>query len=564
LIPKSMEKSVIAANAAAVGVAIEPARLPMIQAGLSAIASAIGQTSLTLDFETEPAGFVATLDQHAADATHEARERDPITPVRSTSQGRVTSRGHEVLTLAGALDALATGKVSSEELTRLALDRAASAQPRLNAFLSIEGEEALEAARASDAARARSVRGGPALGLLHGVPLAHKDMFYRTGRVVTCGSQIRRNWRADRTATVLARLDAAGALNLGRLNLAEFAFSPTGHNVHYGDCCNPWNPAYITGGSSSGSAATVAAGIVYGALGSDTGGSIRLPAALCGISGLKPTYGRVSRAGAMPLSQSLDHLGPLARSVADCALMLQAIAGYDPADPTASSRAVPDLRAALGGRIDGWRIGLPDGYFDRDLAPAIAAALDEAAKAFVALGARLVRVHIPPLDAINAAGTVLMWSEAASAHHAWLVDRPDEYGAQVRSRLEHGAAITALEYQRALKLRGPALDDFCRQVFAGCDVLLAPSHAQPVPTRAETDLADRPEAAAVLGSLTRLTRPFNFLGLPTVSLPAGFDGNGLPIGLQLVGRPWSEATLCTAGDAFQRITDWHLRRPEMN
>ena len=464
-------------------------------------------------------------------------------------------------TLVDALAALGSGRVGSAELTAACIERAQAAQPRLNAFISLEADAALAAARASDEARARTGRGAAAPGRLHGVPLAHKDMYYRAGKVATCGSRIRRDWVAPVTSTALARLDAAGSINLGTLNLAEFAFSPTGHNVHFGDCCNPYNPAYITGGSSSGSAAAVAAGLIYGALGSDTGGSIRVPAALCGVSGIKPTWGRVSRAGAMPLSQSLDHVGPLARSIADCAWLLQVIAGADPADPTASTRPVPDLIGALGRPIDGLRIGLPDGYFDRDLAPPIAAALDAAAAVFGALGARVVRVPMPALDPMNAAGTVIMWAEAASAHQAWLAERPQDYGAQVRSRLEHGASLGALQYQQALKQRGPALDDFCRRVFDRCDLLLAPTHAQPVPTRAETDLVDRPEAAAVLGALTRLTRPFNYLGLPTASLPAGFDGNGLPVGLQLVGAPWSEALLCTAGDAFQRETDWHLRRP---
>ncbi len=462
------------------------------------------------------------------------------------------------LTLTAALAALAAKQVSAVELTEHALGRARQTQPQLNAFISLEADAALAAARSADQARARGEAGQRPL---LGVPLAHKDMYYRTGKVVTCGSQIRRQWTADTTATVLARLAEAGATSLGSLNLAEFAFSPTGHNVHFGDCCNPWDPARVTGGSSSGSAAAVASGVVFGALGSDTGGSIRLPAAFCGVSGIKPTWGRVSRAGAMPLSQTLDHVGPLARSVADCAHLLQAIAGPDPADPTAAAEPVPDLIGALGGDIRGWRIGLPQGYFDRDLDPAIAAALAAAGQAFGELGARVVPVQIPAIDALNAAASTIMWAEAASAHHAWLIDRPEQYGAQVRLRLEHGAAITALQYLRAMKLRAPALADFCARVFGACDLLLAPSHSTPVPTRAETDLADRPEAGAVLGALTRLTRPFNYLGLPTVSLPAGFDRHGMPIGLQLVGRPWSEAALCTAGDAFQRVTDWHLRRP---
>ncbi len=264
------------------------------------------------------------------------------------------------LTLRDAAAAPPRGRVRAEALTEACLDRIERLQPKLNCFIRVTAEAARERARAADMA----VKAGRPLGLLHGVPLAHKDMFYRAGEVCSCGSKIRADFAPDHTATVLTRLDAAGAAELGRLNMAEFAMGPTGHNEHFGRCRNPWNPDYITGGSSSGSGAAVAAGLVFGALGSDTGGSVRLPAAACGVAGIKPTLGRVSRHGAMPLSHSLDCIGVLARSVGDCARLLSVIAGADPHDGMSSRRPAADYErgldeAANPGALAGDVIGIP-------------------------------------------------------------------------------------------------------------------------------------------------------------------------------------------------------------
>jgi aspartyl-tRNA(Asn)/glutamyl-tRNA(Gln) amidotransferase subunit A len=463
---------------------------------------------------------------------------------------------HE-LSLTEVAVALRRRELTAEAVACAALDRARVLQPKLNCFIAIDEEDVLADARAADAEAAQGRWRGP----LHGVPLAHKDMYYRTGRVSTCGSAIRRDWVADHDSTALSRLRAAGALQLGTLNMAQFAFGPTGHNVHWGHCRNPWNPAHVTGGSSSGSGAAVGARIVYGALGSDTGGSIRLPAGLCGVAGMKPTQGRVSRHGAMPLSFTLDTVGPLARTVADCALLTRIIAGHDPDDPTTAREPVPDYLAWLGAPVNGMRVGIPRGYFDRDVHPEIAAALDETARVFRSLGCRTVDVTMPDLDAWSAATNAIMWPEAASLHGPWIRTRADDYMPQVRARIEMGAAMPAAAYLDALKFRAIALEQFAASVYADADVLLAPVAPFPVPTLTETDVADSDRMSAVLGDMTRFTRPFNLIGVPTLSVPGGFSRNGLPIGFQLAGRPWAESLLFRLGDAYQQVTDWHRRTP---
>jgi len=278
-----------------------------------------------------------------------------------------------LLSLTEVAQAIAQKRFSSREVTKSCLDRIAQWQPRLNAFLAIEADEALAAADAADAALAK----GSARGALHGVPLAHKDMYYDAGKIVTCGSKIRREFVATSTSTALQRLKDAGTIRLGSLQMVEFAYGPTGHNTHYGAVHNPWGLDHITGGSSSGSGSAVAARLTFAALGSDTGGSIRMPAHFCGVTGLKTTYGRISRAGAMPLSQSLDTVGPLARTAEDCALLLGLMAGADPKDPTATAEPVPDYMAATRESITGLTIGVPSAFYVDDLDPEVARILDE-------------------------------------------------------------------------------------------------------------------------------------------------------------------------------------------
>jgi aspartyl-tRNA(Asn)/glutamyl-tRNA(Gln) amidotransferase subunit A len=461
------------------------------------------------------------------------------------------------LGLVAAAEAVARGKVTSQALTEACLERIAAWQPKTNAFLKLEAARALKAAKAADRARKRGAKLGP----LAGVPLAHKDMYYRAGQESSCGSAIRRHWKATETATALERLDAAGALDLGRLNMAEFAFGPTGHNYHYGHARNPWNEDRITGGSSSGPAAAVAARMVFGALGSDTAASIRLPAHYCGLVGMKPTWGRVSRAACMPLSYSLDCVGPLARRVEDSALLLQIVAGADPRDPTASTQPVEDyLKAARSGAVRGLKLAVPRRYFWDRLNRPSAELLEQALKIFAKLGVKIVEIVPPDMEAATAAANVIVSAEAAALHGNWLRTRPNLYSNQVRARLENGLALSAADYIDAQRWRSEAVAAFVA-AMDGADAVFAPVADRPAPTIAETDVDGRPEAGKVIATLTRLTRPINYLGLPAMSVPAGFARGGLPVGFQLIGRPFAEAMLYRLGGAFEAKLPVHERQP---
>jgi aspartyl-tRNA(Asn)/glutamyl-tRNA(Gln) amidotransferase subunit A len=462
-----------------------------------------------------------------------------------------------LMTLTAAAKAIATRQFSSHEVTRSCLHRIAQWQPKLNAFMAIEAEAALKAAGEADAALARNHNRGP----LHGVPMAHKDMYYDAGKVSTCGSLIRRDFVATSTSTALQRLKDAGSIRLGSLQMVEFAYGPTGHNYHHGAVHNPWKSGHITGGSSSGSGSAVAARLTFAALGSDTGGSIRMPAHFCGVTGLKVTWGRVSRAGAMPLSQSLDTVGPLARTVEDCALLLGLMAGPDPEDPTASLAPVPDYMAATTASIKGLKIGVPASFYVDELDADVARALDETIVVLKREGADIVKVELPDQRQLSAACQIVLATEAAAYHKRWLIERPQDYGPQVLMRLQNGLAIPAVLYLEAMRWRGPAL---AAHIAATSDVdaVLAPVAPVAAPTIAESDVGNSPNAEAVIQRLTRFTRPINYLGLPSLSIPSAFNARGLPIGMQLVGRSFDEATLLTIGAAFQRATDFHERVPQ--
>lgn len=460
-------------------------------------------------------------------------------------------------TLVGIAQAIREKRVSSVEVTRAALDRAKAIDARYRAFIRIDEERALAAAKACDDALARGMLRGP----LHGVPLAHKDMFYREDEVCTCGSAIRANWNAGTTATVLARLDAAGAVQIGTLNLTEFAYGPTGQNAYTGDARNPWNPDYITGGSSSGAGVAVAARVVFAALGSDTAGSVRLPSSICGVTGMKTTFGRVSRHGAMPLSATLDTVGPLTRTVADNALMLGVIAGHDPNDASTSRDAVPDYTALIAKPVRGTRVGRPVGYFDAKLEPEVAAILDRVYEAYRKLGCDVIDVPMPDLDPLNAAGLLATWGDVIAAHGPWMRDRPGDYTAQTRGRIEVTLASSAQDYHDALRYRGKALAAFTRDVFSKVDALVAPVMSFPVPRLSEVDVSGGPDMMRIINEMTRLMRPVNYLGLPALSVPAGFTSNGLPCGFQIVGRPFAESVLYRLGAAYEREHDWVSRIP---
>jgi aspartyl-tRNA(Asn)/glutamyl-tRNA(Gln) amidotransferase subunit A len=461
------------------------------------------------------------------------------------------------LTLAEVAAAIRQRKLSSVELTQSLLARIARWQPVLNAFVRVEAEEALVAAKAADEMLARGLSGGP----LHGVPLAHKDMYYFAGKPAGCGSKVREGWIAPATSTAVARLQAAGAFRLGALHMAEFAYGPTGHNSYLGNACNPWDRRCVTGGSSSGSGAAVAARLVPAALGSDTGGSIRLPAHFCGVTGLKPTNGRVSRANALPLSFTLDTVGPLAQTAQDCALVMAIVAGPDPLDPTtAGAPAWRGQKAA--GSAKGLTVGIPSRFYVDDLEPDVAAALDATLKALEGLGARTVQVDLPDQTLVSAAALLVLAVEATSCHAPWLRTRAADYGPQVRARLENGLAYGAVEYLEALRRRGPALAAHLAAV-GNADVIVTPASRSAAPTLAETDVGAGAGAEAAIAGITRFMRPVNYLGLPAVVVPAGRSAQGLPIGMQLIGRPFGDETLVALASAFQAATDHHAQVPTL-
>jgi aspartyl-tRNA(Asn)/glutamyl-tRNA(Gln) amidotransferase subunit A len=462
-----------------------------------------------------------------------------------------------LMSLTSVAKAIADKRVSSREATKSCLDRIAQWEPRLNAFMAIEADTALAAADAADAALAKGNSGGA----LHGVPLAHKDMYYDAGKVVTCGSKIRRDFVATTTSTALQRLKDAGTIRLGSLQMSEFAYGPTGHNAHFGAVHNPWAIDHITGGSSSGSGSAVAARLTFAALGSDTGGSIRMPAHFCGVTGLKTTVGRISRAGAMPLSQSLDTVGPLARTAEDCALLLGLMAGADPADPTAIAGPLPDYMSATEGQIKGLTIGVPTAFYVDDLDSEVARILDETVAVLKREGAKIVQVELPDQRQLTAACQFVLAVEAAAFHKRWMIERPQDYGPQVLMRLQNGLAIPGVSYLEVMRWRGPALAAHLAAVD-GVDAVLAPVAPVAAPTIAESDVGNSPDAEAVIQRLTRFTRPINYLGLPSLSIPTGFTDRGLPVGMQLIGRSFDEAMLLRIGAAFQRATDFHDRVPE--
>lgn len=448
-------------------------------------------------------------------------------------------------------------EVSAQDLTAASLARAEALQPDINAFIRIDTEAAMLAAERADG----EIAAGRYRSVLHGIPLAHKDMFYRAGEITSCGSDIRRDFRAEFTSNLIARLDAAGAISIGWLNLSEFAGGPTGHNVHFGDCRNPWNTAHVSGGSSSGSGAAVAAGIVFGALGSDTGGSVRIPAACCGVVGVKPTYGLVSRHGAMPRSWSLDHIGPLTRRVADSAAILQAIAGVNAGDATSWFSDVPDYVDGLGAVPKGIRIGVPKRGFVEDAAPDVIAAFEAALEVLCGLGCVRVDVDLPDPNGLSKLNDVISKSEAATIHRKWLTDTPERYGDHVRSRIEAGLAIPATRYLEALSVRTGITQRFVDSVFSKCDVVCAPTLPFSAPRRDESNPEEPTGVLDLVRKMTYRTRLFNFLGLPAFSIPMGFDARHLPLGLQMIGPPLGEAGLFGLAQLYERETPWHTMKP---
>ncbi|MBI3827121.1 MAG: amidase [Candidatus Rokubacteria bacterium] len=457
--------------------------------------------------------------------------------------------------------AIRARRISSAEATRGYLDRIVRLDRTLRAFITVDGERALAHAKALDAELAAGRSRGP----LHGVPLAYKDLCAIPGLPSSCGTRTGAYFVSEHACTGAARLAAAGAVTLGTLNMSELAMGPFGDNAHHGDAQNPWRPGHVSGGSSSGSGVAVAAGLAAGALGTDTGGSIRLPAACCGIVGLKPTYGRVSRAGVMPLSWTMDHLGPMARTVRDVALMLGVIAGHDPLDATSSMRPVADYEASLTGSIAGLRVGVPSNYYFDGLHADVERAAREALTTLQALGARLVDLDLPdPRLLSQGCSNPIVRSEAAAAHARLFRERPEEVQPAVLARGVVGFNVSAVEYLQALRLRARLTREFIAAVFPHVDVLVTPVIPEPAPALADVKAGGVEAIVERMGAFSRLTRPINALGLPALAVPCGFSADGRPLAVQIVGRPFAEATVLRVGDAYQRVTDWHTRRPPID
>ena len=462
------------------------------------------------------------------------------------------------LSIAEAGEQIRRRALSPVELTRTYLDRIQRQDGDRQAYITVLQAQALAGANAAEQEIARGGYRGP----LHGIPISLKDLVMTRGIRTTCGSRILREWVPDADATVATRLMAAGAILLGKLNMHEFAYGPTGVNPHYGTPKNPWDHARMPGGSSSGSGVAVAAGLTAGALGTDTGGSVRIPASLCGIVGLKPTYGRVSRAGVIPLAWSLDHVGPMTRRVADAALLLQVMAGRDPADPSTADVPVPDYRRALEGGIRGLRLGLPKDLFFERVDPEVRAAVLGAAGSLEALGAFVEKVPLPKIPHAGPASFAIIAAEATAYHEPYLKSRAAEYGADVRARLTSGQFVLATQYlkaQRARQVIRADVDAALRRV----DALLFPTTpipAQPIEAR---DVTVDGFTEDVRWWLVRCTRPINVTGHPALSVPCGFTVDGLPIGLQLVGRYLDEATLLRIGHAYEAVRPARDRRPPL-
>jgi aspartyl-tRNA(Asn)/glutamyl-tRNA(Gln) amidotransferase subunit A len=444
-------------------------------------------------------------------------------------------------------------EVSPVEVTRACLDRIEKLNPALNAFITVTAESALAEAQAAEAEILRGEWRGP----LHGIPVALKDLIDTAGTRTTAASAVFEHRVPTEDAEVVRRLRQAGAVILGKNNLHEFAYGGSSLVSFFGDVHNPWNSGHIAGGSSGGSAAAVAGGLCYAAIGTDTAGSIREPAALCGCVGIKPTYGRVSARGVIPLSWSLDHIGPLAATVRDAAVVLQAIAGYDPLDVGSADVPVSDYASGLSDEIKKVRIGVPRDYFFDDLDDEVRAAVDQALAVIGSLlaGIRDVRIDVSSDRTVQAA-------ESYAYHADHVVKTPELYQPETLQRIRSGVKISAREYiqrRRELDLERRRAHDF----FALVDLLVTPT--MPIPAPAIADLKKDPDALRPAElKLLRNTRPFNVWGLPAISVPCGFTGSGLPIGLQIAGPQWREDLVLRLAHAYESATEWHKRRPAVD
>ena len=458
---------------------------------------------------------------------------------------------------AGELAPLIKNKeLSPVEIIDAHLARIEATEPVLNSFITLLADESRAAARQAE----QDIQRGNYRGPLHGIPVALKDLYNTGGVRTTSGSRIFDNFIPEEDCTVAARFRDAGSILLGKLNMHQFAYGPTGENPDYGHMHNPWDPERVTGGSSGGSGSATAAGQCTITTGSDTGGSIRIPAALCGIVGLKPTYGLVSRYGLTPLSWSLDHPGPMVRTLEDAALSLNVIAGYDPKDVASARVEVPDYTSALTKDVRDLRIGVPKEYFEAPLDPEVALAVREALDLLESLGAVVTVVELPMFKDSQAISTAILMAEASAFHQDLLGRDGDKLYPPVRLRLEAGLFITAADYLRAQQGR-TKFNQQALRLLDEVDLLAGPTEPVTAPQLLAETVQVGEQELGTTGVLTQYTRPYNITGFPAISIPCGFSESGMPISLQLAGRPFDELTVLRAAHAYEQATDWHKRRP---
>ena len=448
--------------------------------------------------------------------------------------------------------------VSPVEVAEAFIRRIDALEPRLNAFITRVDEHALQAAREAE----KEILRGDYRGPFHGIPVGLKDLFWTRDIRTTSGSLIDGEFVPAEDSAVASRIKAAGAYCIGKLHMTEFAFDGTSLNRHYGPARNPWDLARMAGGSSSGPGAAVASGQVPIAIGTDTGGSVRVPAALCGITGLKPTFGLISRYGVTPLSWSMDHVGPMTRTVRDAALALNMLAGYDPRDPDSLRMAPQDYSRELDRGVQGIRIGVPRDFIWEVMDPEVEQAFRAAMIQMESLGSRTQETSLPDLGLINAAGSVIQTSEAGIIHRSRVLEHGRDFDPVIRRRIESGLFIPAEAYLHAQQVRSK-LRGVLLEILEDVDVLATPTTAIAAPAIEQERAVLQGQDVPIREALLRITRVFSTVGLPAISVPCGFTEGGLPVGLQLVGKPFSESLLLRTAQAYQESTDWHLRRPEV-
>lgn len=462
--------------------------------------------------------------------------------------------GLNLLTIAEAAELIRSKQLSPVELTQAHLNRIEKIDPLLNSYITVTDELALDQARTAEA----EIMRGEYRGALHGIPIALKDLFPLAGVPTTAGSKFLERTVDAVDCQITSRLKEAGAVILGKTNMHEWAFGVINDNPHYGKCYNPWDISRSPGGSSGGSASALAAGLCMGAMGSDTRGSIRIPAALCGIVGLKPTYGRVSLSNVVPLSWSLDHAGPMARTVKDVAILLQAIAGWDESDAVSVNCPVDDYLPNIEQGVKGLRLGVLHDDLFNEAELEIRQVIDKAAKVLLDLGAENCN-HLPyrSMDT-RETSKIISAVEAAAFHEERLRTRPEDFGADVRVRLQGASQYKASEYALAKRAQVQLIYDIQR-LFNQVDLIIVPTTSMAAPRLDDPSELDRART-----SLSWFTAPFNMAGVPAISIPCGFTSEGLPIGLQLVTAPWQEAKLLRAAYAYEQATEWHKRRPPLD